>query len=210
MTSYLLLASSAGNFARHLSDKVSEIRKDPSALRTVFITTAANTYKEKPWMEADISSFEQANFKIERLDIAAETEKHVTQLLTQADICIVGGGNTIYLLEEFLKKNLKSFFAQRVAQGMVCVGSSAGAVIASPNISLATHFEDRENPPKIISYDALDLVNFHVLPHWGSEHFKNEYLEMLPSGYNHKIPLVTLTDEQAVEVVDGKMEIITC
>ena len=93
---------------------------------------------------------------------------------------------------------------------MIYVGSSAGAVIASPNISLETHFEDRKNPPKIRSYDALSLCNFHVLPHWGSEHFKSEYLQMLPSGYEQKIPLLTLTDDQAVEIIDGKMEIIEC
>lgn len=210
MNTYLLLASSAGSFAKYLSDKISEMGKDKSVLRTTFITTAANTYNEKPWMEEDIAKFVQADFRVQRLDIASETEGQGKQILSETDICIVGGGNTIYLLEEIINKNLQAYFAKRVSKGMIYVGSSAGAVIASPNISLEKHFEDRKNPPKLESYDALNLCNFHVLPHWGSEHFKKEYLEMLPSGYEQNLPLITLTDNQAAEVFDGRMEIIEC
>lgn len=109
-----------------------------------------------------------------------------------------------------MKKNIRTFFSKRVSGGMIYVGSSAGAVIASPNISLETHFEDRKNPPEIVSYEALNLCNFHCLPHWGSEDFNKAYMHMLSSGYEQNVPLITLTDKQAVEIIDGKMKIIAC
>ena len=122
MNTYLLLASTASSFAKYLSDKISQMGKDPSVLRTTFITTAANTYKEKPWMEEDIAKFEQVDFRVQRLDIANETEEHSKQILSETDICIVGGGNTIYLLEEILKKNLRTFFALTIS-AFVCLTS---------------------------------------------------------------------------------------
>ncbi len=208
MSQYLLLASIAGNFASYLAEKVTKEGKNPSQLKTVFITTAANLYEDKPWMDKDIQSFIDVGFVVERVDIAAASESKLRTKLEQTEVCIVGGGNTVYMLEKILEKNLVSVFRQRVQAGMVYVGSSAGAVVAAPNISLETHFDDRSDAPKLESYDALNLCDVHVLPHWGSAEIKEEYLQKLPFCYEQKTPLLTLSDEQAVEVVDGEMLVL--
>jgi dipeptidase E len=199
----ILLASVAGSFAQKLTTELTEAGTAVGELKTVFITTAANLYKDKPWMEQDITKFEQAGFALEKADVTQQSAQEMVELLKKTELLIMGGGNTVYLLEELHKKQLLRIIADRVAEGLIYVGSSAGAVIASPDVQLERYFDDRAQPPQLSSYAGLGLCEFHVLPHWGNADFKREYMKMLEYGYEQNIPLVSLTDEQAL-IGDGK------
>jgi hypothetical protein len=37
-----------------------------------------------------------------------------------------------------------------------------------------------------------------ILPHWGTEYFKQEYEETMPKIYNDKQNIITLHDNQAI------------
>lgn len=198
----ILLASVAGSFVRRFASELVKSGQTIKKLRTVFVTTAANLYAEKPWMEKDMVEFEQAGFQVQLLDICAKSHDELVELLSSTDLLIMAGGNTMFLLEELQKKELLTKIQTRVHEGMGYVGSSAGAVIASPDIQLEKHFDDRKHPPQLSSYAGLELCQFHVLPHWGSKPFKQEYLSMLKHGYEQNIPLVSLTDQQAL-IGDG-------
>lgn len=198
---HIFLASIAGNFARYLAKKY----KDVAKIKVVFVTTAANVYDKKEWMEDDIKLFEDAGFKVERIDFSKMDKEKSKEALNGVDIAIFGGGNPIYLLEELVKKDLLTFIKKRVSEGMIYVGSSAGAVIASPDVTLEKNFEDRDNPPKSDGYKALNLCNLLVLAHWGVEGFKKSYMKMLRDGYEQDIPLLSLSNKQAVEIIDDKI-----
>lgn len=205
ITRYILLASIAGNFANNLRS-ICEAKS--IGLQALFITTAANPYKEKQWMEDDIALFISAGFSIERIDISTLTREEFELRLSKTAICIMGGGNPIYLLEVIKEKDVMSSLQKRVAEGMLYVGSSAGAVITSPNIKLEKHFEDRAEVTPLDSYDSLGLVNFQVLPHWGKPSYAKEYMQMLQDAYRNKETVIPLRDDQAIEILDDKMQLI--
>lgn len=47
-----------------------------------------------------------------------------------------------------------------------------------------------------------------MLPHWGNLAHKDDYFNMLDVAYTQNIPLLSLTDTQAVEIDGGKLKII--
>lgn len=203
---YILLASIAGNFAHRL---VSVCQTNGLALEALFITTAANPYQKREWMEKDIALFETAGFSIQRSDIASLEKEAFEQQLAETNICIMGGGNPIYLLEKMKQKNVLSSIQKGVAEGMMYIGSSAGAVLASQNIELEKPFEDRPEATPLDSYNALGLVSFQVLPHWGDSNFQKAYLEMLQTAYTRKETVIPLRDDQAIEIRGEQMSLIT-
>ncbi|MHB8903587.1 MAG: Type 1 glutamine amidotransferase-like domain-containing protein, partial [Patescibacteria group bacterium] len=63
--------------------------------------------------------------------------------------------------------------------------------------------------PKLKGYRGLGLVDFVVLPHWGSDHFRSRYLnQRLAHNYNLKNKLILLNDYQYIEVKDDWYKIV--
>ena len=82
-------------------------------------------------------------------------------------------------------------------------------MIAGPDIEPILGIDDVQLAPEINRFAGYNLVNFCVLPHWGSEHFKESYLtNNLDSMYKSKYPQIALNDDQYVEVVDDHFRII--
>ncbi|ATA24277.1 dipeptidase E [Brenneria goodwinii] len=107
------------------------------------------------------------------LDVAI-TPVHTTedpqQAVRDADIIIVGGGNTFNLLKCCRERKLLTAIRQRVQQGAAYIGWSAGANLACPTICTT-------NDMPIIDpqgFDALNLIDFQINPH---------YTNKLPDGH---------------------------
>jgi|GEM_PF-2400669 len=52
------------------------------------------------------------------------------------------------------------------------------------------------------------LVNFLVMPHWGSDIFKEYYKKMSQHAYYMKVPMIILTDTQYVWVTNELIQIV--
>ncbi len=95
-------------------------------------------------------------------DLKAET--------AQADILLVGGGNTFRLLLELRQRGCLESIRQAVLTGTPYVGWSAGSVVATPSIATT-------NDMPIVDpggFDALGLVPFQINAH---------YTNALPTGH---------------------------
>ena len=86
---------------------------------------------------------------------------------------------------------------------MVYVGESAGAIIASNDISYSQIMDDKSLASDLTDYIALGLVDFSVLPHWGEFPFE-EITEQTVAVYEGQLKLLKLTNQQAVLVNDNK------
>jgi len=146
----LLLLSSSRTPAGYLTDYLGDIRPFTAEVRrAVFI----------PFAAVSLSWDEYAK----RVEDAMGLPLYPVNELPNADLVVVGGGNTFQLLKECRQRGLLEGIRERVVQGKTkYLGWSAGANLACPTIKTT-------NDMPIVdpgSLDALGLVPFQVNPHY--------------------------------------------
>ncbi|MDX5626545.1 MULTISPECIES: dipeptidase PepE [unclassified Brenneria] len=87
------------------------------------------------------------------------------QAVINADIIIVGGGNTFNLLKCCRERGLLTAIRQRVQQGAAYIGWSAGANLACPTICTTNDMPITD--PQ--GFDALRLIDFQINPHYTNQ-----------------------------------------
>lgn len=142
----LLLLSNSRTAAGFLVDYVTEIRAFAgSARRAAFIPFASVM---RPWDEFTSMVEEVLPFEFSDLE--------------QAELIIVGGGNTFQLLRECRTRNLLQRIRTKVGQGARYIGWSAGANLACPTIK-TTNDMPIVDPGGL---DALGLLPFQLNAHY--------------------------------------------
>jgi dipeptidase E len=89
----------------------------------------------------------------------AEDKKNA---IDSAEAIFIGGGNTFRLLHSLYQFDLLLPIRRRVAEGMLYIGSSAGAVVAAPTIKTTNDMPIVE--PQ--SFDSLGLLRFQINAHY--------------------------------------------
>lgn len=82
-----------------------------------------------------------------------------------ADVMMVGGGNSFHLLKQCRDRGLLEEIERRVRDGAPYIGWSAGANLACPTIRTTNDMPIVEPG----SLDALGLVDFQINPHFTNE-----------------------------------------
>lgn len=168
----------------------------------VLIPTAANVDDYKEHIDKAKSKLEESGFTIDILDLPTVTENIAREKIEQTPYLYIAGGNTFYLLQELKKKNLLKLIDERVGEGMIYIGESAGGMITSPNIEYVELMDPKELGPELTSYDALNLVNFYLLPHEGEFPF-TEAVEEMKKKYGNKYNMVAINNKEAI-IVEGE------
>lgn len=163
----LLLSNSRspdGGYLTHAGEAITEV--GGGRKRAVFIPYAGVTMS---W--DDYAKRVQDVFSPLGIDVAsAHHSDDPAALVAQAEIIVVGGGNTFNLLKCCREAGLLPLIASRVKAGAPYIGWSAGANLASPTICTT-------NDMPIVDpggFDALGLVSFQLNPH---------YTNALPAGH---------------------------
>ena len=87
---------------------------------------------------------------------------NASEVIKNAEVILVGGGNTFKLLHDLYFLNLISLIREKVNGGTPYIGWSAGSNIAGKTISTS-------NDMAIIlpqSFDALNFLQFNINPHY--------------------------------------------
>jgi dipeptidase E len=126
--------------------------------RAVFIPYAGVTVDWDSYTE----KVQKALVSLPLLVEGIHTKPNPKVAVQQADVIIVGGGNTYNLLKICRELGLLGTIAERVRAGAAYIGWSAGANLACPSICTT-------NDMPIVDprgFCALDLIAFQINPHY--------------------------------------------
>ena len=175
--------------------------------QVLFIPTAANVEEYRGYIDEALQTFEDLGFQVEVLDISACDRETAQAKIFQSKLLYVSGGNTFYLLQELKKKHLLSLIKEQIADGMVYVGESAGAIITAKDIDYNKIMDDKALAKELNDTEALSEVDFYVLPHLGEEPFVESAQATLDT-YSDQLNLLPLNNHQAVLVEGEKVKVL--
>ena len=115
--------------------------------------------------------------------------------IRSANILIITGGNTFTLLNHLRRSGLDKAVKEFVSKdNFVLAGFSAGAIVLTPTIEVATLEGYDENKVGLKNLIGLNIVDFEVLPHYSAD------WEQKVNEYQTSNELKKLSDEEALIV----------
>jgi dipeptidase E len=201
----IYLASSISNVASSIAKEIENTKK-----KLVFITTASELDKGKlEWLKNDRKSLVDSGFNVTDYTFTNKNKNQINFDLKNFDIIAVAGGNTFYLLKMIQQSNCAETLRTLIGNGKIYIGSSAGSIIAGPNIYPAYSKEEAEEVPDLEDYTGLNLTDVIIMPHWGSPVFKESYLkDTMEKAYTPDYKMVLLSDTQYVITNNDNYRII--
>jgi dipeptidase E len=134
--------------------------------RCLFIPYAGVSLNFNDYSARVKQKFEEAGHIIDPIHNYSDPVKAAKE----AEVIVVGGGNTFQLIKLLQDNNLIEIIRKKVLSGTPYIGWSAGANVACPTIRTT-------NDMPIVqpeSFDAFNLVSFQINPH---------YIDVHPDGH---------------------------
>jgi dipeptidase E len=158
----MLLVSNGGRpLLAHCRDAISAFL---GSHRTAAFITAASLADEDAYFEAARDSLVVGGAAgvVEELVHVRWDWDDARQVIHDAGCVIVGGGNTFGLLDRLHTSGLLAFLKERVRDGLLYIGASAGANIAGPNVLTSNDW----NVVALTDFTSLGLTEFNINPHY--------------------------------------------
>ena len=181
--------------------------KNTESKKILFIPTATNVDEYKKYIHLTQKAFEDFGYEVENFDVSIFSEEIAKEKLSEAKIVFISGGNTFYLLQELKRKNLTSYLKERIENGLLYIGESAGSVIAAPDIEYASVIDDKTVATELDDYTGLNLVDFYIVPHFEEEPFVESSRNTVEL-YKDKLDLKLINNKEAILVENNNFTII--
>lgn len=170
----------------------------PKKCKIGFIPTASELDEDRWYMKKDKEELINMQYDIIEIDITNENKDNILTKLNQVDALFVAGGNCFYLLQQIKLKDILNDII-KFAQEKIYIGSSAGSCIACPSISYVEKFDDKKEAPLLEDYNALNLIDAYILPHYNSDEKYTDLIKEILSE-NKKLNYITLQNDEALIV----------
>lgn len=207
-----LSSENVGNYAERLLDLVGENKK------LVYIPNARDHWRKSDSnvkTEAHKKQFEALGFEFVEEDLRDYFGKTVAlaEKIDGAGLVWIPGGNTFLLRRAMYDSGLDKLLL-KLLQGdkLVYGGSSAGSIVMTPSLH-GTEWGDNPDQVKTVYgkdkiWNGLGLVDFYIVPHYGSDWFGDEAERMADYLKEHKLPYKALKDGQVVVVNGEEVELL--
>ena len=183
------------------------LNKNTESKKILFIPTATNVDEYKKYIHLTQKAFEDFGYEVENFDVSIFSEEIAKEKLSEAKIVFISGGNTFYLLQELKRKNLITYLKERIENGLLYIGESAGSVIAAPDIEYASVIDDKTVATELDDYAGLNLVDFYIVPHFEEEPFVESSRNTVEL-YKDKLDLKLINNKEAILVENNNFTII--
>lgn len=183
------------NFEENLSGKT-----------VTFIPTASIVEKVTFYVNEGKKALESLGLTVDVLELSTATSDEINSKLKGNDFIYVTGGNTFFLLQELKRTGADKIIMNEVSAGKVYIGESAGAMIASENITYVKGMDSIKKAPNLTNFDALGLVAFYTVPHYTNAPFKKITKKIIDS-YSSALNLAPISNKEAILVENSKVKI---
>jgi dipeptidase E len=155
----------------------------------------------------DRRQLEVPGCEVSTLDLATVEVDEVDEVLRGLDGVFLTGGNSFLLLLHALRSGFAERVVPLVERGeLLYVGTSAGAVVAGPDVGPVVSSDGRRAVPELESSRALGLVDFIVLPHDQEPEFQARNDEIVST--HPSVPFIRLTDDRAVLARGSEADVV--
>ena len=156
-------------------------------------------------MDTNIEVIEKAGFMVDKIDISVLNPEDMEEVFSGCDLFWVGGGNTLYLLQEVRKSGFDKYVTRKILEGIPYVGASAGSIILGPDLEFERY---ASRIPELTSYEGLNLFPFAPYVHFDAEWTKEFYVDILKFSLENNKSFITLRDNQFIYVTGKKWQVI--
>ncbi|MCF6357929.1 MAG: dipeptidase PepE [Draconibacterium sp.] len=204
----LLISNSTMKGEPYLDYPKYEIQKflGEKPLTALFIPYAAVTFSFDIYCEKVEGRFAEIGHHI----VGIHTFSDPVKAIQEAEIIIVGGGNTWQLVRMLHDRNLMKPISEKVLNGTPYISWSAGSNVACPTLQTSNDLPIID--PK--GFDCTGLIPFQINPHYLDANPKghggetreqriNEFLEMNPNLF-----VAGLREGTMFKLVNNKLELI--
>lgn len=185
------------------------IDKDPKQYTVGFIANAADLHPTKRFVELDRKKLRKMGFQLKEIDLRKMNKEKLKKELQKVDIVYLCGGNVFYLLDQVRKSGFDKIVRRLLEKGIIYAGASAGATLAGTTIEPVKwlDIDDPQTVPHSKNCRGLGLVDFIILPHYGSIEYKTHYKKLFHE-YKTKQKIIKITDNEAMIIEGDRMRII--
>jgi len=204
----LLISNSTMAGEAYLEYPKQEIKKflGDKPLTALFIPYAAVTFSFDIYEQKVADRFAELGFQVESIHHFSDP----VQAVKDAEVIVVGGGNTWHLVRMMHDNQLMEVIHDKVVNGTPYIGWSAGANVACPTLQTTNDMPVID--PK--GFDTIDLVPFQINPHYTDanplghggetrEQRIEEFIEINPTLF-----VVGLREGTMLRVEDEQMSLI--
>lgn len=170
-----------------------------SGKKVTFIPTASIHEEVDFYVGEARSTLENFGLIVDVVDVSNSKAEDIKARLEENDYIYISGGNTFFLLAELIRSNTKDELVRQINRGKTYIGESAGAIILSPDISYIHDMDDSGVASGLDSYQALNVVEFYPLPHYGNYPFK-DVTENIYKKYRNLINIKPFSNNQAFRI----------
>ncbi len=169
-----------------------------SGQKAIFIPTASDPYENKDFVEADKIALEQYGLNVVEMDIKGKDEIEIQKNINDANIILVAGGDTFYLMEKLKESGADKAIKNFIEKGGIYIGSSAGSIVCCPTIEGTEEFDNPSLAPKLENFNGMDIFSGVIIPHAHKEKYferiKKAAKKLEAKGYR----VYSLTDDDVL------------
>lgn len=135
-------------------------------------------------------------------------DKVLLEEVLKSDAIHLSGGNTFYFLKHLRKAKLLGALKKFVEKGNVLTGLSAGAIMMTQDIFMASYpeFDRDENSVHLKDLKSIGLLDFQFFPHYrNSPRYERAFLKH--SKVDHR-PIFACPDGSGIVIEDSNLKFV--
>ena len=132
--------------------------RDFAGKKAVFIPIAGDPYDNKDFVEADRIALEKYGLDIVEMDIKNKNVEEIRKAIVGADIVLVAGGDTFYLMAKLKESGADKVIKDFIKKNGIYIGSSAGSIVCCPTIEGAEEFDNPNLAKGLNNFDGMEFL----------------------------------------------------